>query len=135
MNFLQVLVQLITFLVIFPFTKQITKTKRIRPLTFAKLDNIILNSLFNSNLIIVVSNVSIKNNITTSITHIYSYSNSIKKTLYHAVSITFTKTKLFAIRYSINQAIQIQEISHIIIITDSIYVAYQIFNLFIYSFQ
>ena len=41
--------------------------------------------------IIVVSDVSIKNNIATSISHIYFYSNDIKKTIYHTINIALTK--------------------------------------------
>lgn len=61
--------------------------------------------LFNPNLIIVVTNASIKNNIATFIAHIHLYANPIIKMLYHTIGITFTEAKLFAIKYSINQAI------------------------------
>ena len=37
------------------------------------------------------------------------------------------KAKLFAIRYRINQAVQIQDVSYIIIITDAIYTVEKIF--------
>ena len=40
--------------------------------------------------VIIVSNTSIKNNITTSISHVYLYNNGIKKTIYHAVSVSLT---------------------------------------------
>jgi len=70
-----------------------------------------------------------------SIVHIHSYLNSIKKTLHHAVSITFTEAELFAIRCGINQAIQIPEASHIIVITDSIHMVHRIFDSSIYPYQ
>ena len=40
---------------------------------------------------IVVSSVSIKNQVATSITHVYTHNNSIIKTLYHIINVTFTK--------------------------------------------
>jgi len=55
--------------------------------------------------------------------------------LHYAVSITSTEAELFAIRYSINQAIQVSKVSHIIVITDTIYMMYQIFNLSVHSYQ
>ena len=68
----------------------------------------------------------------TSIVHIYSHSNPIKKTLHYAIDITSSEAELFAIRCSINQAIQFPEISCIIVITDLIYVAHWIFDLSIH---
>ena len=85
--------------------------------------------------IIVISDTSIENNVATSILHIHSNINSIKKTIYHAVNITSTKAKLFTICYGINQAIQIPEVSHIIIITNAIYLAKYIFDSIIYLYQ
>ena len=70
-----------------------------------------------------------------SIVHIHSYLNSINKTLHHAIGITSTEAELFAIRCGINQAIQIPEASHIIVITDSIHVAHQIFDSSIHPYQ
>ena len=54
------------------------------------------------NLIIVISNASIRNNIATFITYIYSYFILVKKTLYNTIGIISSKTKLFAIKCSIN---------------------------------
>ena len=48
--------------------------------------------------------------------------------------VTTIKAKLFAIRYSINQAMQIMNIHHIIVITDSIYAAKRIFDLLIHLY-
>ena len=56
-----------------------------------------------------------------SILHVHSHSNSVKKTIYHAVNITLTKTELFAIRCGINQAIQIPEASYIIVTANAIH--------------
>ena len=108
------------------------KNKESKVAHFHKLNDIVLNALFNSNSVIVVSDTSIKNNVAMSIIYIHLHLNPIKKTLYHAIGITSTVAELFAIRCGINQAIQIQEVSHIIIITDSIYVIHWIFDSFIY---
>jgi len=52
--------------------------------------------------------------------HIYLYSNPVMKTIHHGVNVTSTETGLFAIKYGINQATQISDISHIIVVTDLI---------------
>ena len=54
------------------------------------------------NIVIVISDASIKNNVATSITHIYSFNSLLKKTLHHTISITSTEVELFTIRYRIN---------------------------------
>jgi len=54
--------------------------------------------------------------------------------IHYAVNIIFTEAKLFAIRYGINQAIQIPGISYIILITDVIHAAYQIFDSLIHPY-
>ena len=56
-------------------------------------------------------NVSIKNQIATLISHIHSYDKPVIKTIHHAVNITSTKTKLFVIRCSINQAIYLSNVN------------------------
>jgi len=86
--------------------------------------------------VIVVSNTntSIKNNIATSISHIYSYGNGIKKTIHYTINVSLTKMKLFAIRYIINQAVQIPEVFHLIIITDTIHSVKRIFDFMIHPY-
>ena len=69
------------------------------------------------------------------ITHIHSYSNPIKKTFHYAINVTTTKAELFAIKCGINQAVQILDIFHIIVITNSIYSAQHIFNLSVHPYQ
>jgi len=56
--------------------------------------------------------MSIKNQVATSITHIYVSNNPVIKTLYHVVNVTSTEAKLFAIRCGINQATQIDDVHH-----------------------
>jgi len=45
------------------------------------------------------------------------------------------KAELFAIRYSINQTVQIQHISYIIVITNAIHTAKKIFDLSVHLYQ
>jgi len=91
--------------------------------------------LINTNLVIVVSDASIRNNVAISITHIHSYSKPVKKTIHHAINITITKAELFIIKCGINQVAQIKDISYIIVITNSRRSANYIFNPFIYFYQ
>jgi len=51
------------------------------------------------------------------------------------MNITFTEAELFAIRCDINHAIHLQNISQIVVITNDIPVAKQIFNLSVYPYQ
>jgi len=80
------------------------------------------------NFIVIISDTSIKNNIATLILHIHSNSNGIKKIIYHTVNITSTEAELFAIRCRINQAVQISEAFHIVVITDTIHSVRCIFD-------
>lgn len=67
-----------------------------------KLDKIFDNSILNPNIVIVIADISIKNNITTSILHIYNGQDIVVKTIYHTMNVTFTEAKLFAIKCRIN---------------------------------
>ena len=55
------------------------------PLQFVKLE-MVLSVVHNGS--VIISDKSIKNNVVISILHIYSHSNGIKKTIYHAINIT-----------------------------------------------
>ena len=77
---------------------------------------------------LVITDASIKNNIATSISHVYIVNQPLTKTVHHAAFVTSTETELFAIRCSINQACSKDNISKIVIVTDSIYVAKIIFD-------
>ena len=70
-----------------------------------------------------------------SISHVHSANRPLTKTVHHASFVTSTETELFAIRYGINQACSIDNISKIIVVTDSIYVAKKIFDSKSHSFQ
>jgi len=75
------------------------------------LDNITIQVLSNSLLIVVVMDANIKNQIATSISYIYSHDKLVIKTIHHAVNIMSTKAKLFVIRCGINQAIYLSNVN------------------------
>jgi len=93
-----------------------------------QLDKMILQSSSLPNLAIIITDASIKNNITTSISHIHILNHPLIKTVYHAAYITSTEAELFAIRCGINQACSKNDISKIIVVTDSIHAVMKIFE-------
>jgi len=84
---------------------------------------------------IIASDMSIKNLVAMSIAHIHTYDKPIIKMIHHVVNITSTETELFVIRCGINQSSCLNNISKIIIITDSIHAIKRIFDLSIHPFQ
>ena len=78
----------------------------------------------------MITDASVKNNVALSIAYIHIHNKPVIKMLHHMINITSTEAKFFAIKYSINQAIPLQGISKIIVVTDSIHVAKKIFNPF-----
>ena len=92
-----------------------------------ELDDLVLhNSAFSTTL--VVTDTSIKNDITTSVAHIHQTNVPLIKTVHHVVFVTSSEVELFAMRCRINQVYSKDNISKIIIITDSIHVAKLIFD-------
>jgi len=55
--------------------------------------------------------------------------------IHHAVNITSTEAELFAIKYRINQANNISNVKHIIIVTDFLHVAKKIFDSSMHPYQ
>jgi len=100
-----------------------------------QLDDMVLESSSSSSTAIMASDVSIKNNVATSISHIHINNETLIKTIHHMVHITSTKAELFAIRCSINQATTFNNMSKIIIITNSIHVARKSFEPSVYPYQ
>ena len=84
---------------------------------------------------IITTDASIKNNITTSISHMHISNQSLIKTLHHAVFVTSLEAKLFTIRCGISQVSSKENVSKIIIITDSIHIAKKIFDPLSHSLQ
>jgi len=70
-----------------------------------KLDEMIIVSSENLLHTLVITDVSIKNNVATSIAHIYIHNRPVVKTLHHAINVNSMEAELFAIRCGINQAI------------------------------
>jgi len=124
---------LIYILVIFYHSDR--KSSNTKKTHLCHLDKIVFNTSSDPKTAIVISNTSIKNQVAISITHVHTHDSPVVKTIYHAINITSTEAKIFAIRCRLNQAIQLTKIEHIIIITDAIYTAKKIFNLLIYSYQ
>jgi len=100
-----------------------------------QLDDLTIVFSLDSSYSLVVTDTSIKNNVTTSITHIHVYDKSVIKTLHYAVNITTTEAELFTIRCSINQATSISGISKIVVITDLLHAAQRIFDSLLHPFQ
>jgi len=100
-----------------------------------QLDKMVLEFSSSPLIAIIASDVSIKNNVATSIAHIHTYNRPLTKTIHHAVLITSTEVELFAIRYGINQAANSNDITKIIVVTDSIHVARKIFNPSVHPYQ
>ena len=67
-----------------------------------ELDDLTIESSSSPSVTLVASDASIKNNITTSILHIYMVNKPLTRTIHQAVNITSTEAELFAIRYGIN---------------------------------
>ena len=87
------------------------------------------------NTALIITDASIKNDITMSILHIHSANCPLIKTVHHTSFVTSSEVELFAIRCGINQACSFANFSKIIIVTDSIYVARKIFNSDSHPFQ
>ena len=68
-------------------------------------------------------------------THVHTHNKPLIKTIHHAVNVTSTEVELFAIRCGINQAMCIDNISKIIVITDFIHAVKRIFDLSVHLFQ
>ena len=99
------------------------------------LDEVVLNTLMDSYSTIIVSDMSIKNNVVTLIAHIHSYNLPVIKMIHYATNIISTEAELFAIRCGINQAVWLPNIKWIIVITNSIHAAEIFFDLFVHSYQ
>jgi len=77
---------------------------------------------------IVTTDASVKNDITTSVLHVHICNHPLIKMVHHAAFVTSTEAELFAIRCGINQAYSKENVSKIIIVTNSIHAAKKIFD-------
>jgi len=99
-----------------------------------ELDNLVLlNS--SPSFTIVVTDASIKDNIATSIAYVHQANSPLIKTIHHAVFVTSSEAELFAMRCGINQACCKDNISKIVVITDSIHSAKRIFDSSVHPLQ
>ena len=99
------------------------------------LDEMVLESSSSLSVAIIASDACIKNNVATSIAHIHTHDKPLIKTIYYTVNITNIEVELFTIRCGINQATCIDNISKIIVVTDSICTVKKIFDLSVHPFQ
>jgi len=95
---------------------------------FQQLNEMTLQSSSSLHIAIIVTDASIKNDIAISISHIHICDHPLTKMVHHAAFITSTEAELFAIRCDINQVCSKENVSRIIIITDSIHMAKKIFD-------
>ena len=95
----------------------------------------VLKNSSSPSIAIIISDMSIKNNVATSITHIYTSDKPLMKTIYYAVHVTSTEVELFTIRCGINQSLSVNNIFKIVVITDSIYEVKKIFDLSVHPYQ
>ena len=93
-----------------------------------KQNNLYEDSLINQDTVFIIADVSIINNVATSVSYIQRERDIIVKIVYHATNVNFIEAKLF-IRYGINHAMQLQDISCIISVTDAISAAKWIFDI------
>ena len=110
------------------FSFNLTNKKEKDKICFQQLDEIVLQSSSSPSMAIIVTDASIKNNIATSILHIHLVDHSLTKTVHHTAFVTSTEAELFAIRCSINQACTKENMSKIIVVTDSIHAVKKIFD-------
>ena len=100
-----------------------------------ELDEMVLRNFSDSNTALVITDASIKNDIATSISHIHSANRSLIKTVHHTSCVMSSEAELFVIRCGINQACSLNNVSKIIVVTDSIHMAKKIFNTGSHPFQ
>jgi len=100
-----------------------------------QLDKMILESSSSPSTAIMASDVSIKNNVATLISHTHVYNSLIIKMIHHAVHVTSTEAELFAIRCGINQASNFDNMSKIIVVTNSTHVARKFFKPSVHPYQ
>ena len=93
-----------------------------------ELDEMVLHISSIPNTALVITDASIKNDIAMSITHIHSTNRPLIKTAHHTSFVTSSEVELFTIRCGINQACSLDNVSKIVVVTDSIYVAKKIFD-------
>ena len=95
----------------------------------------VLQNSSDPNTALVITDASIKNDIAMSISHIHSANCPLIKTIHHASFVMSSEAELFTIRCSINQACSLNNVSKIVVVTDSIHMAKKIFDIGSHPFQ
>ena len=96
-SFVWVLDLVILFLVVTLFYKADCHSNESKRAHCHKLDELVFEASNEPNTVVVISNASINNNVITSIAHIHSFNQVLKKTLHHAINVTFMKVELFVL--------------------------------------
>ena len=110
------------------FSFNLASKKEKNKICCEELDEMVFHLSSSPSTALFVTDASIKNNIATSISHIHSANGPLIKIVHHAAFITSTEAELFAIRCGINQACIKENVSKIIIVTDSIHATKKIFD-------
>ena len=100
-----------------------------------ELDEMVLQNSLIPNTAFVITDASIKKDIAMSIAHIHSANCPLIKTVHHAFFVTSSEAELFTIRCGINQVCSLNNVSKIVVVTDSIHVAKKIFDPGSHPFQ
>jgi len=100
-----------------------------------KLENIYRALKNNPDTLFIIIDTSVKNNIVMSVTHIQKEQALITKAIYHTMNILPTEVKLLTIKYGISQAVHINDIINIVVVTDAILAAQKIFDTSYHPFQ
>jgi len=99
-----------------------------KKLCFQQLNNMTLQASSSPHMATIVTDASVKNDIAILVSHIHIHNHPLIKTVHHVAFVTSTEAELFAIRCGINQACSKENVSKIIVVTDSIHVAKKLFD-------
>ena len=110
------------------FSFNLVNREKNNKIHFQQLDEMTLYLFSLPHMAIVITDASVKNDIAISVSHVHICDHPLIKMVYCAAFITSTEAELFAIRCSINQAYSKENVSKIIVVTDSIHVAKKIFD-------
>ena len=95
----------------------------------------VLENSSSPSITIIVSDTSIKSNVAISIAHIHAFDKPLMKMIHHTIYVTSTEAELFTTRCGINQSLSINNLSKIVVITDSIHVVKKIFDPSVHPYQ
>jgi len=93
-----------------------------------QLDALAIEFSFSSSDTLVITDASVKNNVASSIAHIYVFNKPVVKTIHCTINVTSSEAEFFTIRCGINHAVLSQETLKIIVVTDSIHITKKIFD-------